>query len=184
MSTAREAALKVLERCRRDGAWSGQALDRVIGAEGLDEREAALASALSLGVVQNSRYLDAVIRGFCRSPKLEPKVQDLLRLGAYQILFADRIPVHAAVSESVSLCRKLGYARAAGLVNAVLRRIGEHRNEPPELPGRGTAAWLALRYSQTDWLAERLCAERGYDFAEAFSTPATGHLRSICRSTR
>ena len=168
MSTAREAALKVLERCRRDGAWSGQALDRVIGAEGLDEREAALASALSLGVVQNSRYLDAVIRGFCRSPKLEPKVQDLLRLGAYQILFADRIPVHAAVSESVSLCRKLGYARAAGLVNAVLRRIGEHRNEPPELPGRGTAAWLALRYSQTDWLAERLCAERGYDFAEAF----------------
>ena len=168
MISAREAALKVLERCRRDAAWSGQVLDQLLGSGTLDSKDSALAAKLSLGVIQNSRYLDYYIDLYCTSAKTEPKVRDILRLGAYQILLLDKIPVHAAVDESVSLCRKIGLSRASGLVNAVLRRLSEHRDTLPELPGKGTAAYLALRYSQQDWLAETLIEQRGYAFAEAF----------------
>ena len=168
MSTAREAALSVLERCRRDGAWSGQVLDRLLKSASLSEKDASLAVQLSLGVIQNSRYLDYYIDYYCQASRLEPKLRDLLRLGAYQILLLDKIPSHAAVDESVSLCRASGMSRAAGLVNAVLRRLSEHRDDLPEIPGKGSASYLAIRYSQNDWLAGEMIKQRGYDFAEAF----------------
>ena len=106
---ARTAALEGLIRCRRDGAWSGAAMDAIIKKYSLDRREAALASRLCLGVLQNETLCDYYIDSFCTS-KLEPVVRDILRLGTYQILFLDRIPAHAAVSESVELCRAKGHA--------------------------------------------------------------------------
>lgn len=162
---SRTAALEGLIRCRRDGAWSGAAMDTIIKKNSLDRREAALASRLCLGVLQNEKLCDYYIDSFCTS-KLEPVVRDILRLGTYQILFLDRIPAHAAVSESVELCRAKGHARAGGLVNAVLRRISE--GKLPEIPGEGTAAYLSVRYSHPLWLCEYLCREKGYAFAEAF----------------
>ena len=137
-TNARQAALEALMRCRRDGAYSGDVLDSILKRSGLDRRDAALASRLCLGVLQNDRLCDFYIDAFCHS-KLEPPVRDILRLGVYQLLFLDRIPARAAVSETVELCRTRGYARAAGLVNAVLRRIADAESLP-EIPGEGTAA--------------------------------------------
>lgn len=166
--TAREAALRVLTRCRRDGAWSGQILDQTLSQSGLSARDAALVSQLSLGVMQNARYLDFAVDSVCRAEPLEPKLRDLLRLGAYQLLFLDRIPTHAAVNESVALCRAIGLERAAGLCNAVLRRLAERRGAMPEPPGAGSAVYLAMRYSVPDWFAEKLLAHYDYGFCEAF----------------
>ena len=167
---ARDAALEALEKCRRDGAWSGAAIDSVIKKAGLDGREAALASRLSLGVLQNGSLCDFYIGAFCTQgvKKLEPKLRDILRLGVYQLVFLDKIPPRAAVNESVALCRRCGLDRAAGLVNAVLRRVGEHRNSLPPIPNAGSAEHLSIKYSHPIWLVERLIAERGYDFTEAF----------------
>ena len=117
-------------------------------------------------MLQNDRLCDFYIDAFCHS-KLEPPVRDILRLGVYQLLFLDRIPARAAVSETVELCRTRGYARAAGLVNAVLRRIADAESLP-EIPGEGTAAYLAVRYSHPEWLCGYLIKEKGYSFAEAF----------------
>lgn len=77
----REAALAALERCRRDGAWSGSAIDASIKKYALDRRDAALASRLCLGVLQNSRLLDFYINSYSSIPadKLEEKVRDILR---------------------------------------------------------------------------------------------------------
>ena len=141
--TARQAALENLERFRRDGTWSGSGIDSVIKKYSLDGREAALTARLCLGVLQNSSLCDYYIGCYCRS-KLEPKVRDILRLGVYQILFMDKIPARAAVSESVALCKDCGYARAAGLVNAVLRRVAENADALPEIPGQGTAKYLSI----------------------------------------
>ena len=168
--TARKAALEVLERCRRDGAWSADALDGVLRRSALERRDSALCARLSLGVLQNSDYLDYYIDLY-RSrtgDKLQPKLRDILRLGAYQLLCLDKIPPRAAVNESVALCRENGMERAAGLVNAVLRRIAENRAALPAIPGEGTAAYLSTRYSHPLWLAERLVGEKGYAFTEAF----------------
>ena len=116
--------------------------------------------------MQNLTLCDYYIGLFARG-KLEPKVRDILRLGTYQILFMDRIPVSAAVSQSVQLCRKGGYDRAAGLVNAVLRRIGEKKDDLPEPPGLGTAEYLSVKYSHPVWMTEELIGLRGYEGAEA-----------------
>ena len=77
---AREAALETLMRCRRDGAWSGASIDAGIKKYELSRRDAALASRLCLGVIQNSSLCDYYI-GCCCSAKLEPKVRDILRMG-------------------------------------------------------------------------------------------------------
>ena len=164
---ARAAALEMLVRCRRDASWSGAAIDAAVRKYGLDRRDAALASRLCLGVLQTESLCDYYIGCFCPS-KLEPVVRDILRLGVYQILFMERIPARAAVSETVELCRLKGLSRAAGLTNAVLRRIAEERDALPEIPGEGTAAYLSIRCSHPKWLCEHLIAEKGYSFAEAF----------------
>ena len=169
-NAARKAALEALERCRRDGAWSASALDAVQKKYDLERRDAALTARLCLGVLQNSAYCDYYIELFSarRAESLQPRLRDILRLGAYQLLFLDKIPARAAVNESVALCRAVGMERASGLTNAVLRRIAENRDRLPPIPGEGTAAWLSLRYSHPLWLAERLTEERGYAFTEAF----------------
>ena len=164
---ARQAALDALVRCRRDGAWSAQAMDSAIRKHGLDRRDAALATRLCLGVLQNEDYLDWHLDRLCSSVP-ERGLRDLLRLGAFQLLLSDRIPTHAAVGETVELCRDNGFTRAAGFCNAVLRRLARERDALPEIPGEGTAEYLHLRYSHALWLAERLIAERDYAQAEAF----------------
>ncbi|MBR2716978.1 MAG: 16S rRNA (cytosine(967)-C(5))-methyltransferase RsmB [Oscillospiraceae bacterium] len=162
----RKTALEALERFRRDGAWSRQVLTSLVKKNRLDARDGALAARLFYGTLQNLLLLDHYIGVYAKG-RLEPKVRDILRLGVYQILFMDRIPVRAAVSQSVQLCRELRYDRAAGLVNAVLRRVGENRNALPPIPGEGTAAYLSVLYSHPLWLTEELIALRGYDGAEA-----------------
>ena len=163
----RKTALEALERFRRDSAWSRQVMDSLSRKNGLDRRDTALASRLFYGMLQNLALCDFYIDSYTRGRKLEPKVRDVLRLGVYQLLFMDKIPASAAVDEAVGLCRKLGYARAAGLVNAVLRRISGDKERLPAIPGVGTAQYLTVRYSHPQWLAEELIALRGYKGAEA-----------------
>ncbi len=164
----RMAALEALERFRRDSAWSRQVMESIAAKRGLDQRDTALAARMFYGVLQNMALCDHYIDAFT-SGRLEPKVRDILRLGTYQLLFMDRIPASAAVNEAVNACRTLGYARAAGLVNAVLRRLDRERQREtlPSIPGEGTAAYLATRYSHPLWLAEELIALRGYEGAAA-----------------
>ncbi len=162
----RRAALEALERFRRDSAWSRQVMNRIGKKYGLTAQDQALASRIFYGVLQNLALCDFYIDSFSKG-KLEPKVRDILRLGVYQLLLMDKIPDAAAVNESVALCRKLGYARAAGLVNAVLRRVARDRDCLPPIPGEGTGEYLSIRYSHPRWLVDELTALRGYEGAEA-----------------
>ena len=162
----RRTALDALERFRRDGAWSRQVLASLVKKNGLDARDGALAARLFYGTLQNLLLCDFVIDKYAKG-KLEPKVRDILRLGVYQLAFMDRVPASAAVNQSVALCRELGYGRASGLVNAVLRRVAADREHLPEPKGRGTAAYLSVKYSHPRWIAEELIAHYGYDAAEA-----------------
>ena len=119
--TARIIALDLLAACRRDRSWSDGYLKAAIRKNGLDSRDAALTTRLGYGVLQNAGLLDFYIGCYCSQQPghLEPVVLDVLRLGAYQILFMDRVPDSAAVSESVELVKRSGKERAAGMVNAV-----------------------------------------------------------------
>ncbi|MBQ8076154.1 MAG: 16S rRNA (cytosine(967)-C(5))-methyltransferase RsmB, partial [Oscillospiraceae bacterium] len=158
MPDARSAALTVLNRCFSGGAWSQQTISSAVN--GMDKREAALASRLALGVLQNYMLLDYSVDALLSGrKKLDAPVRNILRLGAYQILFSDRIPVRAAVNESVVLCRKSGFSSACGLVNAVLRKLSAGEVAMPED--------LSIRYSHPKWFTEIMIARHGVEFTEA-----------------
>ncbi len=169
VSPAREAAAWVLGRCRRFDAWSQQTLDAARSRYHLDERDAALCTRMCMSVLQNAALCDHYIDTASSVPasELEPRVRDVLRLGVVQLLMMDRIPDPAAVSQSVELCKRAN-PRAAGLVNAVLRKIARCRDTLPEPPDGETAEALSIRYSHPLWLCEKLLAEHGYEHTRAF----------------
>ena len=123
--SARETALNVLIACRKEGAWINGALKEYILRDRLDSRDAALASRLCYGVMQNRNKLDFYLKQLLtgKLKDLHPILRDILHLGLYQIYELDKIPDSAAVNESVTLAKK--YCRkqrfAPGLTNAVLR---------------------------------------------------------------
>lgn len=163
MKSARYAALAALEKCRRSGAWSDAVIGSVMDSCGLSGRDRSMASAICYGVMQNVFMLDYYIDQYCsiKSSKLEPKVLDILRISSYQLIFMDRIPASAAVNEGVKLCRELGYGRASGMVNAVLRRISENTSDLPEINTGCREKDLSIRYSCPQWLTEYYLSELG-----------------------
>ena len=169
LSPARAAAGYVLSRCRRFDAWSSQTLAAAREKYALSDKDAALCERLCLTVLQNAALCDFYIGSFSTVPvmKMEPRVLDALRLGTAQILFMDRIPVSASVDQSVAMAKQCGRG-AAGLVNAVLRRISENKNALPAISDEGTAKELSIRFSHPLWFCERLVDELGYDAARAF----------------
>ena len=122
---ARETALNVLIACRKDGAWSNGVLKEYLQRDRLDGREAALATRLCYGVMQNKLKLDFYLKQLLtgKLKDLHPVLHDILHLGLYQLYEMDKIPESAAVNESVALAKKYCPKQrfAPGLVNGVLR---------------------------------------------------------------
>ena len=132
---ARETALNTLIACRKEGGWSNGVLKTYIRRDKLDRRDAALATRLCYGVLQNRLkldfYLSQLLTGKLKD--LHPAVRDILHLGLYQLYEMDKVPSSAAVNESVDLakkyCKKQRYA--PGLVNAVLRKAATEELRQP-----------------------------------------------------
>jgi 16S rRNA (cytosine967-C5)-methyltransferase len=162
----RRAALNVLSQVR-----SGRPLDAALdGAlKKLDDDDRRLAHEMAAGVLRRQQALDARLAALVSRDwsKVPPRLQDLLRLGAYQLVVLDRVPAHAAVDTSVSLAREEGGPRAGGFVNAVLRRLGAQPEAmAPVVDTRGDigdAEALARRHSHPLWLVERWLHRFGAD---------------------
>ena len=168
-ANARECALSVLVACRRNGAWADAALKAQLGKCALSAQDAALCSRIVYGVMQNELLLNWYLSAYCtqKLDHLQPPLADILRIGAYQILFLDKVPDHAAVSESVELCRTNGRSAASGLVNAVLRKVAQNKSNLPPLP-EGNFTRLSVAYSHPQWLVKKLVSLLGVEEAEAF----------------
>lgn len=186
-SPARRAAYSVLRRVFEDGAYADRALRPLV--EGLDPRERAFATQLAFGAVQRAGTLDVVAERFAARPatRLDPPVRAALRLGLYQLLFLDGVPDHAAVDSSVELVKR-DAPRAAGLVNAVLRKAAAAGSRTARVSALvealpdATPAQAAVRHSVPGWLAELWFAELGADEARALlaaiNAPAEHALRA------
>lgn len=168
--SARDTALEVLMQVDSANAWSDGSLKRTIAKNKLDHRDAALATRLSYGVIQNKLLLDYYISCYCtqKAEKLEPVIRNILRLGGYQILFMDKIPHRAAVNEAVEMTKRHGRYKAAGMVNAVLRKFVDHWMDMPALPKGTTEDYLSIRYSHPRWLVERMVSLLGPEEAEGY----------------
>jgi 16S rRNA (cytosine967-C5)-methyltransferase len=147
-------ALAVTRRVFEQGAYADRALHGEARRLDLGPRDRALAMRLAYGVVQRRDTLDHVIATLADRPvaKLESAVLGTLRLGVLQLAFLDRVPAHAAVTESVELAKRESRA-GAGLVNAVLRRAAREARALVESLPEATPAQAALRHSYPTWIA-------------------------------
>jgi len=169
MDKARETALKALMEIDTKEGYSNLVLKQSLGASGLDSRDRAFVTELVYGTVARKITLDWVISRFSetRLTKLSKWVLQILRMGAYQLLFLDRVPPSAACNTSVELAKK--YARAsAGFVNAILRNISRKISEiRVDEAGTGSRVKdLSIRYSFPEYLTEEWLSMYGAEFTE------------------
>lgn len=165
MPNPRETVLSALVSMRRNGAWSDGVLKDLIKRDGLDSRDAALATRICGGVLQNLLLCDFYISSFCsvKIDKLQPIVRDILRIGVYQIVFMDRIPQSAAVNEAVTSTRKHANPKAAGMVNGVLRSLCRSMDN---LPQPKKEEYMSVKYSHPQWLCDELAKSVGIEQLE------------------
>jgi len=166
--TAREAAFRALDACRRQGAWSEVFLRSLCEKERMEARETALAYSLCMTVLQNEKLCDYYISRFSsvKPKKMEAGVLLVLRLAACQLFLMDRIPPSAAVNESVELAKKHCPGRSIGFINAVARAMAA-AEVPPEFPNDlSKAEYYSLKYSHPQWLAEYFISRLGVKAAQ------------------
>ena len=168
MTSARDVAYSVLRSVHREDAYSNLILPAAIDQARLSARDAALATELTYGTLRRQGSLDAVINACAtRTDDMDEDVRDVLRLGAYQLLFM-RIPTHAAVDESVQLTKHHINMSSSKFVNAVLRKISDHTWEEwlaTLTSGVAPVDALAIEYSYPVWVIRAL--------AEAYKCDAT-----------
>lgn len=184
VAAARRIAYHVIRRTFEDEAFTDRAFRSAADRANLTGRDRAQAQRLAYGSVQRRGSSDHLIDRFTkgRSGRLDPPVSAALRLGLYELLFADGTPDHAAINEAVELARIGGAAKATGLVNAVLRRAVRERTAVTEmLNRRDSPAELAVAESLPEWLARKwwreLGAESARQLAAAANRPAERGLR-------
>ena len=166
-SPARLAALDVCRAVRERQAYAQDVIATRIDHAPLSPEDRAFATLLVLGVISSSGTLDEVIDRALRSPDdVQEDVRDALRVATYEIIYLDKTP-HAAVDQGVELVRFV-QPRAAGLGNAVLRKVvGMKSSFPFGDPARDLAS-LARLHAFPIWLAKRLVTDIGLEAAVAF----------------
>ncbi|MQL53540.1 16S rRNA (cytosine(967)-C(5))-methyltransferase RsmB [Desulfofundulus thermobenzoicus] len=182
---AREMALKVLQAVDEKGAYANLALDRVLEHYRPGRLDRAFTTELVYGVLRRLNTLDWLLNHLLRQPLAGQTVwiRNILRLGAYQIMFMDRVPVPAACNEAAELARRYGRPGAVGFVNGVLRNLARRGKEIsfPRLED-DPVAHISLCYSHPRWLVQRWLAEFGPEetvaLCRANNTPAPNTVRT------
>ena len=166
----RQIALRVLLARRDHGDYTetllDQALAPVVGqASRLPSADRALCQELVYGIVRRQATLDWLIARKAQGRQQKPGVQNLLRLGLYQIFWLDRIPPHAAVHETVELAKREGFGPKAGFINAVLRGYLREFDATKQLLAGLKTSHPAIGYSHPQWLVEKWHKRFGDDLA-------------------
>jgi len=165
--SARAIAFSILLDVEKKAAFASEMLHARLAGE-TDAREAALVTELVMGTLRWQRTLDFFIERYTKraAAKLDTEVLVALRMGVYQLRHLQRIPVRAAVNESVELARRARKSSAAALVNAVLRRASAEKDKPPAdclLGDLDPVKKLAIEYSHPTWMAERWLRKFGQE---------------------
>lgn len=161
--------MDVLTQVEQEGAYSNLLLNSALQKSSLAKSDAGLATELIYGTISRLNTLDYFLDKFVNKgvQKLQPWVRALLRISLYQVVYLDRIPDHAVVSEAVNLAKRRGHQGISGMVNGVLRNILRQKESlaiPENMP---PAQRISLQHSHPLWLVERWISQYGIETAEA-----------------
>ena len=163
--TDREIILDSLMEILEKGQYSHLVLRSVLQKyDYLPKQQRSFIKRTCEGTIENKIYIDYVIDSFAKTktPKMKPLIRTLLRMGTYQILFLDKIPVSAAVNEAVEQTKTYANKRAAGLVNGSLRALARQKDT------LAAPQDLATKYSHPQPLVDCLRASMDEETLEAF----------------
>lgn len=168
----RQSAFEILLAMEKSTSFADTLVDRELSTDDLQGPDRGFLTELVFGVLRRRSTLDYLIDCYAtqKSVKLERSVLILLRLGLYQIYFLDRVPVSAAVNETVHLVKRF-IPRAAAFSNAVLRRAVRERDAVP-WPDRKSdpAGFVAVRHASPHWLVEQWTGQVGPDEVESLAS--------------
>lgn len=153
MGKAREIALKVLKEVNAGGKYVNISLKQNLDRAKIDSRDARLVTQLVYGTLENQINIDKILKQFAKLNRTNPWVENILRMGCYQILYLDKIPDSAACNEAVTLCKKYASNSLAGFVNGVLRNIVRNKEK---LVTQKVSAFPS-------WIIEKWEKDYGYD---------------------
>ncbi len=179
--SVRELCLELLCACEKNKEFSNIALDSALKKHTFADCDRRLLSRLFYGVLETKLSLDYEISHLSSRllSELDSEVKNILRLGLYQLIFADKIPAHAAINETVSLCTR----KSSGFVNAILRSY--LRNGRATLPNRekSTAQYLSVKYSVCPELCEKFLSVFGIERTESIFSSLTPPPTTIRANT-
>jgi 16S rRNA (cytosine967-C5)-methyltransferase len=188
IAPARSLAFATIRATFEDGAFAERVFRAGAEQRGLVGRDRAQAQRLSYGAIQRRATLDAAIERLAdRSTRLlDPPVLAALRLGLYELLFADATPDHAAVDQAVELVKATDAAHASGFVNAVLRRAARERAmlRKALLDDESTPEAAAIAHSAPLWLARMWWEEVGPEAARSLLAAANQPAEVAMRASR
>lgn len=166
---ARETALKILYDINQNNAYSNLSVNKYLESGTLRELDRAFVTDLVYGTVKWLLQIDYIIGKFSsvKLKKLSPWILNVLRLGVYQLLHTDKIPVSAACNTSVDLAKRYGHQASSRFVNAVLRSISKNREKLPYPEKTDMAEYFSIIYSYPKWLVEKWISLFGIEFTEA-----------------
>ncbi|HOM01701.1 MAG TPA: 16S rRNA (cytosine(967)-C(5))-methyltransferase RsmB [Acetivibrio sp.] len=165
----RETALKILYDINEKGAYSNISLNKYLNGFEFESVDRAFITDIVYGTLKWKYTIDYLIEKFSsiKIKKLSPWILNILRMGIYQIIYMDRIPVSAACNESVKLATKYGHAASSKYVNAVLRNIARSKeNLPYPDKNKDTAHYLSIKYSHPLWMVKDWLLRFGEEFTE------------------
>jgi 16S rRNA (cytosine967-C5)-methyltransferase len=147
--------MRILQQRRTGGEFTEILLDAALAEAGLSAADRGLCQEIVYGVVRRQVTLDWLIARKTGGREQKSALQNLLRLGLYQIFWLDRIPDHAAVHETVELAKQNGFGPQSGFVNAILRGYLREADETKKILADLKISQPALGWSHPEWLVEK-----------------------------
>ncbi|MFP5527779.1 16S rRNA (cytosine(967)-C(5))-methyltransferase RsmB [Peptococcus simiae] len=169
---ARDLAVQILYAVDEEGAYTNLELDKALFSCELSAEDKGLVTELVYGTVTYRDHLDYVLAKYSNKPlkKLDSYTHKILRMALYQLIFLDRIPDHAVVSEAVNTAKRLQgkHQQADKFINAILRNYLKD-DQPVKWPDKrkNAAGYLAKYYSFPQWIVDTWLKEYGKAGAEA-----------------
>lgn len=154
--TEREIAVFTFADIVLENGYNNIVLRKTLNAHNeLNTVQKAFITQLVNGTLRNMINIDYIIDKFSKTPtrKMKPLILNILRIGVYQIMYMDKVPVSAACNEAVKIAKAHGFKSLSGFVNGVLRNIARNKDNI-EYPKKDSKEYISVKYSYPMWIID------------------------------
>lgn len=177
--------LKILEDMEQKELFASQVLDDYFYVYDFDKQQKSFISKVIYGMIEQRLYIDFALNQMSKVKvrKMKPVIRRIMRMSAYQILFMDKVPDHAAINEAVKLAKKRKFHQLSGFVNGVLRSLTREREAiDNKVNGLHPLDRLSIRYSMDKNLVQKLVRQYDAETIERFLGESLKQKKTIIRS--